>query len=357
MLEVVFLCDAAFYKQASAIMNQADVEVQVKRIMAGKLRRYNTMPWWKYLRHPSIMLKNLRDSFLLAIGFMQSLWLIASFRPQVIFTKGGFVCVPVGVAAKIMHTPLVIHDSDAHPGLTNRILARFASSIATGYPLEHYHYPKNISHYVGIPISETYQKQTAIERLALKKKHALPLDKPLLLVTGGGLGARNINNAVFACIELGLLESVTLIHVAGVANFDEINESMKQRPGYFVYPFVDSSVMADYINASDIVVTRAGATTLLELSAAAKAVIIIPNPLLTGGHQLKNAEVYSGRNAAIVLDENRLKQSPRLLLETVRTLLASPEQQALLARNNHTLAKPDAAKEMVRIILKASKKK
>jgi UDP-N-acetylglucosamine--N-acetylmuramyl-(pentapeptide) pyrophosphoryl-undecaprenol N-acetylglucosamine transferase len=356
-LEVIFLCDRGFFKQASTIMELAQTPVIMKHILSGKLRRYNTLPWWKYITHPSIMAKNLRDSFLMVLGTVQSVGIMLRYRPQVVFTKGGFVCVPIGFAARLCRIPLVIHDSDAHPGLTNRLLSRFASAIATGYPLEHYSYPQSRSYYVGIPISTQYTPVSSTQKTEIRKMCGLPDSMPLILITGGGLGAVRLNNAVIESIRHNILDTVALIHVTGNANFKDIPEELKQQPHYYVYPFVDSTVMASYIKASDIVVTRAGATTLLELAAAAKPIIIVPNPMLTGGHQLKNAEVYAGRDAAIVLDEKRIEQMPELLAQSINSLLASPQEQERLSYNIHQLAKPDAAKDMVRIIIKAQAKR
>ena len=130
-----FWCDRTFASHARSIIKHFDASMSVQTIYSGKFRRYNNVSLWRQVTRPSIVLFNIRDFFLVAIGFVQSVVKLLFWRPDVIFTKGGFVCLPVGMAAKLLGIPLVIHDSDAHPGLTNRILATWATTIATGEPL------------------------------------------------------------------------------------------------------------------------------------------------------------------------------------------------------------------------------
>ena len=198
-VEIRFWCDRKFAPQARSIMWHFDDSIPVETVFSGKLRRYNDLPLWRQLLRPvSIVLPNIRDAFLIGLGFLQSLIKLRSWRPDVVFTKGGFVCLPVGMAAKVLGIPLVIHDSDAHPGLTNRVLSRWATRIGTGAPLKFYPYPKTISRYVGIPVNEEFKPFTPADRQKLKQKLGFDPKRPLVVVTGGGLGARRINDAVLA---------------------------------------------------------------------------------------------------------------------------------------------------------------
>ncbi|HZJ34543.1 MAG TPA: glycosyltransferase, partial [Candidatus Angelobacter sp.] len=120
--EIQFWCDNKFAVQAREIMSNFDAKIPVYTIIAGKLRRYHHLSAMRQLLWPSLVLSNIRDSFLVVVGFLQSVVKLITWRPDVVFTKGGYVCLPVGIAARILRIPLVIHDSDAHPGLTNRIL-------------------------------------------------------------------------------------------------------------------------------------------------------------------------------------------------------------------------------------------
>ena len=154
--ELSFWCDKKFEGAARKIIANVDGDIPVSVIHAGKLRRYHHLKWWQHLIEPSVLLPNLRDACLVLIGFVQSFFKLLLLRPDVIFTKGGYVCLPVGWAARVLGIKIVVHDSDAHPGLTNRLLAKRAALIATGAPLKYYHYPKDKSHYVGIPISKDF---------------------------------------------------------------------------------------------------------------------------------------------------------------------------------------------------------
>ena len=147
--ELRFWCDTAFASQAASIVGTFDETIPVETILSGKLRRYHHLTLWQHIMWPSLMWQNLKDVFKVAGGFFQSVAKLIMWRPDVVFTKGGFVCLPVGLAAKLLGIPLVIHDSDAHPGLTNRILSRWATAIATGAPLEYYDYPVSKATYVG----------------------------------------------------------------------------------------------------------------------------------------------------------------------------------------------------------------
>ena len=336
-------------------MGHFDSSIVVSTIVSGKLRRYYNLSYWRQMsRLFTIVLPNIRDFFFVGIGVIQSLIKLTFWRPDVVFTKGGYVCLPVGFAAHILGIPLVIHDSDAHPGLTNRILSRWATSIATGSPLEYYPYPEKISKYVGIPVAPEFIPYPAHEQHKAKIALGFDMTKPLVLVTGGGLGATRINNAVMACIK-ELLSLTNVILISGTGQFDELKAlTPVDDDRFLLVPFV-SSGMADYIGAADIVVTRAGATTLLELAAMAKPIVLVPNGHLTGGHQLKNAMVYVEKNAAVVVDDDQLEERPKILYEAVKKLLADPKQAKQMATALSTFAKPEAALDVAQMILSAVK--
>ena len=119
-IEVRFWCDNTFGRQAKSIVGYYDPEVRVDTIISGKLRRYHHLTFLQHLTIPSVLWPNLRDGVLVVAGVVQSVNKLLIWRPDVVFTKGGYVCLPVGWAARFLRIPLVIHDSDAHPGLTNR---------------------------------------------------------------------------------------------------------------------------------------------------------------------------------------------------------------------------------------------
>lgn len=354
-VELIFWCDTSFAPQARKIVGAFDASIPVHTILSGKLRRYHHLTLWQHLKWPSLMWQNALDLFKVIGGFFQSFWKLLWWRPDVVFTKGGFVCLPVGMAAKVLGIPLVIHDSDAHPGLTNRILARWADRIATGAPLEYYSYPAAISSYVGIPVNEAFRVFTPQQQRAAKKKWGVAEDKPLLVVTGGGLGARRLNKVTLDVLnELKRITSVVL--VSGAAQYDELRaEYPKDSKDFQLHPFVSN--MHELLGASDVVVTRAGATTILELAALQKPTILVPNAALTGGHQLKNAAVYGEAQVALVLDEDELVDDPKLLVKSLKGYLDDPKTTQTMAERFGKFAKPHAARDMATLILDAAKSK
>lgn len=353
-VELRFWCDKHFAPQARSIIESFDDRLPVHTITAGKLRRYHHLTLWQQLTWPSLVFKNLGDAFLVGIGIIQSLIKLILWRPDIVFTKGGYVCLPVGVAAHWLRIPLVIHDSDAHPGLTNRILSKWATKIATGAPLEYYPYPKSKSTYVGIPIAEEFRPFTAAEQKAAKAEWGIATDRPLIVVTGGGLGAKRINDTVAEVLhKLQQLGSVVL--VAGAGQYDELRSLLPADNEHFqLYPFVNN--MHRLLGAADVVVTRAGATTILELAALGKPTILVPNAKLTGGHQLKNAAVYEEAAAVIVLNEEAMVATPQLLIDHIKLLFDNPSDAKAMAERFAAFSKPHAASEMAEIILSARRR-
>jgi len=334
-------------------MASFDDSIAVQTITAGKLRRYYHLNLLQHFLWPSLMVKNLGDGFLVGVGFVQSLVKLVIWRPDVVFTKGGYVCLPVGMAARVLKIPLVIHDSDAHPGLTNRILSRWATSIGTGAPLEYYHYPKSKSKYVGIPINTDFRPYTKTQQWDAKREWGINPDKPLIVITGGGLGARRLNETVVAILKK-LQKTASVILLSGVGQYDELKDKLpKNSENFQLHAF--TSKMPQLLGAADVVVTRAGATTILELVALAKPTILVPNAALTGGHQIKNAAVYEDAKAAVVLIEDDMVNRPQMLLQAVTDLLDNPKATQAMARRFASFAKPDAAKDMAKLILAARK--
>jgi UDP-N-acetylglucosamine--N-acetylmuramyl-(pentapeptide) pyrophosphoryl-undecaprenol N-acetylglucosamine transferase len=350
-VELRFWVDRNFAPQARSIVEAFDASIPVHTITAGKLRRYHHLTVWQHITWPTLMLKNLGDSFLIGIGFLQSLIKLIIWRPDVVFTKGGYVCLPVGLAARVLGIPLVIHDSDAHPGLTNRVLSKWARFIGTGAPLEYYSYPADKTRYVGIPISNHFRPYTASEQRAAKVEWGIDPLRPLIVVTGGGLGAKRINDSVAEVLRpLQQLGSVVL--VAGAWQYDELRSLMPPDSEHFqLYPFVSN--MHSLLGAADIVVTRAGATTILELAALGKPTILVPNAKLTGGHQLKNAAVYEEASAVSVLNEEIMIENPGLLVDEIKKVLSDPVEATAMAKRFREFSKPDAARDMAKLILEA----
>jgi UDP-N-acetylglucosamine--N-acetylmuramyl-(pentapeptide) pyrophosphoryl-undecaprenol N-acetylglucosamine transferase len=353
-VEIRFWCDKKFARQAAELIGHFDNKIPVHTILAGKLRRYHHLTVLRQLLWPSLVLRNIRDMFLVVAGFFQSFFKLIIWRPDVVFTKGGYVCLPVGVAAYLLRIPLVVHDSDAHPGLTNRILAKWAKAIATGAPLEHYNYPIEKSRYVGIPIAAEYHEFSDSERTTAKEKWGIASDKPLVVVTGGGLGASRINDAIAISLDK-LLKFTSVVLVSGEGQYDELRSmTPKNNDNFQLYPFISDDFVS-LLGAADVVVTRAGATTILELASLAKPTILIPNAKLSGGHQLKNAEVYQKINATMVVDDDKLVENPNIIVSSVHKLLLDKKGTDKMARVFSSFARPNAAKDVADMIISSAK--
>lgn len=350
--DIRFWVDKGFASQARSIMRQLP-SVRVETVVSGKFRRYHHVPMWRQLLWPSVVLPNLIDGFKIAIGALQSLYKLVVWRPDVVFTKGGFVCLPVGWASHLLRIPLVIHDSDAHPGLTNRILSRWATSIATGAPLKFYSYPKDRSHYVGIPIAVEFQPVSDDARVAAKEALGFASDRPLIVVTGGGLGATRINEAVMQ-ERSALTQTTSLVLLSGQANYDELRAQMTGDEVYFRLEAF-SSEMARLLRTADVVVARAGATTILELAALEMPTILIPNARLTGGHQVKNAAVYAESDAVVLVDEDEMTADSSVLTAAITTLLGNREAARQMGQRFAKFARPQAARDMAKMIQQAAK--
>lgn len=297
--------------------------------------------------------KNLRDIFYIVGGFMQSVWLLQRFKPDVVFAKGGYVCLPLGYAAKLLGVPLVIHDSDARPGLTNSLLGRFAAAIATGSPLENYNYPADRSVYTGVPIDPAFHPFTdAEQRTAKQALGIVDLDKPLIVVTGGGLGAQSINTGVVSIAQQLLDDGYAIYHVTGKKHYDTVKAAAPDHALYLLTPFVYKD-MPNVLGAADIVVSRGSATFLQELAALAKPTIIVPAMHL--GDQIKNAVSFKEADAAYILDDAAVKDGADLYA-AIRDSFNSPAKTKAMAERFHAFAKTEAAHDVAVLINQTARK-
>ena len=346
------MCDQAFESQARGLMAKVDAEVDVQVINAGKVRRYAHLNFWQHFTVSGLMWSNFKDLFKIGHGFFQSVAVIKKFKPDVVFTKGGYVCLPVGAAAHFMRIPLVIHDSDTRPGLTNKLLSKWADVIATGSPLDNYNYPKQKSHYIGVPISPSFKPKKAAEQKNAKKDLGFNPERLLVVAVGGGLGARSINNAMNKASKSLLEQGVGVYVVAGKSHYDEAVQGAPNDSRYKVVPFVYEG-MDKLLGAADIVVSRGSATFLQELAGLGKATIIVPAHQL--GDQRKNAQVFQAADAAIVVDNDGIETDNRLG-EAILMLADDPVLRSEMGARIHTFAKPKAASDLAGLILTTAKR-
>ena len=354
--KIEFWTDKKYYKNARRITVENGMELRIRKVVAGKFRRYTHFTFAMYLQHFDVVLKNIRDVFKNIIGFFQSFFRLLRNRPDVIFFKGGYVCLPVGTAAKLLHIPYVVHDSDAAPGLTNRLLSKKAAKIATGMPLEYYNYPAERAEWTGIPVSDEYKPASPTKQRRFKKELGFDENKPLLVVTGGSLGAENINLAIREILP-ELLKSMSVMLVAGRERYPEMMdlkeyetwEDGELQTNFRMVKF--SSEMYKLFGAADLVVSRAGASTMTELSSMEKAVIMVPNAKLPGFHQVKNAQAYEKAGAVVVVEDSKMHDKPELLLDAIKQLMRSPKKREEMASNLRAFVKDNAAERLANTVI------
>lgn len=329
---------------------------EVYSVRAGKFRRYHGEGLKQLLDIPTV-LKNARDLVWVVTGLIQSWRLLGTLKPDCLFVKGGFVGVPVGLAAAARGIPFITHDSDALPGLANRIIARWAAVHAVALPKEVYHYPANKTVTVGVPVHANYQLVTVAGQERYRRDIGLGKYKRMILVTGGGLGAQRLNEAVGAILPELLRDYDDLVVVQGAGRMHETATrelyartlSPAELERVQVYGYLTD--LYRYSGAADVIITRAGATTLAEFAVQRRACVVVPNPVLTGGHQVKNAAYLAQRQAIEVVTEVELAKDVRSLERAVRKLLDDRSLRQELGAHLAALAKPNAARQLADLLL------
>lgn len=333
---------------------------KVFSVPAGKLRRYHGEGLKQLLDVPTVG-KNLRDMFRTVQGMQQSFRLLRRLKPDVVFIKGGFVGVPVGLAAAALKIPYVTHDSDALPGLANRIVAPWARMHAVALPKEIYTYPAEKTVTVGVPVSDKFHLVSDKDMQTARKQVGLEKFSKVICLTGGGNGSSTVNQALIACAPelLERYKDLAIVHVAGRSLEADLRQQYKKElpveaaQRVVVKGFVTN--MDEYSAAADVIVTRAGGTSMAEFAAQGKACVVIPSPFLAGGHQLKNAKVLSDRKAVKVLYESLLKDDPRALMAPLTDLLDNPKTARAYGDRLAELAAPNAAKRLAMVLLDVAK--
>lgn len=322
-------------------------------ITAGKFRRYPI--------NPITLFKNIFDLFKVLVGVVQAIKLIGKLRPDVLFSKGGFVALPMGIAAKIRGIPIVTHDSDSVPGLTNRILSGWAAVNATGLPPQFYSYKKEKIRYTGVPIDSRYDKplsKQAIEKEIIKQG-ATP-GSQVLLVMGGSLGAKSINTSIPLIADklLEIFPKLFIIHIAGnkseVTTKQDYSSSVaSQEHQRRIKVLGLSNELYKLIDVAKLVVTRAGATSLAELAAAAKPSVVVPSPFVSAGQQLLNAKFYAEQGSICIIDNNAESNQ---WFKIISGLLKDNNKLNKLSKNIHKLAKKDSSKELSNLLISIAEK-
>lgn len=282
----------------------ANFDIPYYGISSGKLRRYFDV-------------KNFTDPFRILKGYGEASRIIKQVKPDVIFSKGGFVTVPVVKAAKRRNVPCVLHESDISPGLANRLCLSSASAICANFPETLSHLPEDKAYLTGSPIRRELFSGNRLEGL---KMCGFTADKPVILVIGGSLGSVRVNEAVREILP-ELLKKYQVIHLCGK---DKIDPSLEGTEGYVQYEYIQKE-LCDLLDAADLVISRAGANAICELLALHKPNILIPLSLeASRGDQILNAESFERQGFSYVIKEEELTSQG--LLEAVSTVDSKKEE-------------------------------
>lgn len=307
---------------------QLPVALPFYGITADKFRRY----WdWRIMLLP----------FAVATGTIQALNHLLSIRPAAVLCKGGYVGVPVAIAAWLLRIPIVLHETDIVMGLANRMIAPFARKIAVSFPRPNLGIGgvRTKLVYTGTPILAEFFRPTPDRTTG----------RPRLVITCGSQGSHSVNELIWAILPQ-LLERYHVVHVTGRADAARAATVVQHRE---YEPIAYATNMPEILASADIVISRAGGT-LFELAALGKPSILIPLPNAGSDHQRANARFFAERDAAIYLDQVGL--TPEMLLEAITQLMRDSTRRAQLSTNITQLARPDAAKRVAELLLDVATK-
>ena len=387
--KIEFWTDRKYYKNVVKITTELGVRwgeenksgseknpyVIVRKIMAGKFHRYANRKLIEYFQTFGHTMKDIVLGNILGfVGFVGVFikscvrLLPRENRPDVIFLKGGFVGLPVGLVARILKIPYVIHESDTAPGLANRILMKRAKVVAMGAQFELPNFDdiseqaelerrkKQNWQWVGTPVGSEFQVVSRTQQKALKKVHGFEPDEPLVVVTGGSQGAQHINEVIREILP-EMLKFCSVGLVAGRKYYDDMLDlkkyeswdKAKLKSNFRMWNF--NAAMHELMGAADLIVSRAGATTISELASLKKSVILVPFEKLPGGHQLSNAKFLKKKQAVEMISDSEMLENPEKLLAMIKKLVKNSDKRSLYAENLHKTIKSDAALDLAKILI------
>lgn len=302
-------------------------------ISTGKLRRYLTK-------------ENLKEPFRVIKGCREAKKILAEIKPDVIFSKGGFVSVPVLRGAKALKIPAIIHESDMTPGLANRLSIPWASKVCYNFPETAEHLPKDKGVLTGTPLRK---ELLAGNKVAALNFTGLSANKPVIMVIGGSLGSAAVNQAVREILP-ELLKEFQVIHLCGKGKTDE---SLANTPGYVQYEYIKKE-LADLFALSALVISRAGANAICELLALKKPNILIPLPKAQSrGDQILNAASFEKQGFSAVLAEETLTKEQ--LLSTIHSVYEKRDKFISTMENAQTIPSIDRILELIEEAVAASR--
>ncbi len=299
-------------------------------IDSGKFRRY--FSW-----------KNFTDPFHVVKGYFQAKKLLKKLKPNIVFSKGGFVSVPVVMAAKKCKIPCIIHESDITPGLANKLAIPSATKVCANFPETLNYLPKEKAVLTGSPIRKELFSGNKIKGLDFC---GFTANKPVLLVIGGSTGAASVNNAIRDLLPT-LLQKFQVIHLCGKGKTDE---SFNGREGYVQFEYINKE-LKDLFAAADVIVSRAGANAICELLALKKPNILIPlSAAASRGDQILNAESFERQGFSYVLKEEDVTNET--LLSAVNEVYENREKYVTAMSESKLNSAIETITEMIKTLSK-----
>lgn len=291
------------------------------------------------------------DNAMFPFKLLSSMWnsfrIIKSFKPDVVIGTGGFASGAVLKVASMLHIPTVIQEQNSYPGITNKLLAKKANKICVAYENLERFFPKDKMILTGNPVrQDLINEASKSEAIAYFK---LDANKKTLLVLGGSLGARRINQLIEKELDFLLSQNIQIIWQCGKLYWNDYSK-YNEKENVQVVAFIDRMDLV--YAAADIIISRSGASSVSELCIVGKPTIFIPSPNVAEDHQTKNAKAISDKNGAFLIRESELEAQ----FETVFSdLISNESKQTELSQNIKKLAKPNATKDIVEEIVKLIK--
>lgn len=326
---------AAFYFIGPDIFDQEALQrtsITYVSCPAGKQRRY-------------FSLHNVVDFFKTIAGFFVAFGKLFWLYPDAVFSKGGFTSVPVVLSAWLLRIPIIVHESDAVAGRANLLAKRFARTIFVAHQDAARFFPAEKVQVVGMPLRREFFAPVATPHDTLK----IPDDKPVIFVTGGSLGAKRLNDLMLNSLD-ELLPHYTVIHQAGRLHQKTVAQAARAlvpsgtETRYHLYGQLSPTQVAAALEVADVVVSRAGSTSIFEIAYKRKPAVLIPIPEAVSRDQRTNAYAYARSGAATVLEEHNLTDD--LFLAEVRYILDNEDVCEKMRHAAAAFATPDAARDI-----------
>ena len=296
--------------------------------------------------HRKITWYNIRNMTRAVLGVFDTMKIISKFKPDVVIGTGGFICVPVMKGADIKKVPYVLHESNAYPGLSVKVVSRNAAKVLLGFEDAKARLPEGTKTvFTGTPAKFDMDDMRALDKDECKQLINIS-DKKIIFVTGGSQGAIKFNTTIVNMIKKYRPKDIFFVLAVGPDNYEKTIESIKTEKDIDKYLKVEKFVyeMDKMYKAADLLITRAGAMTITELSIARRPAILIPLPYASENHQLFNAKAMENTGAGIVIEENILNED--ILYDKIKEVISNDKLLATMGDNAAKLYKPNVEQEI-----------